>query len=57
MAENLTEAIFAIQSQIARAIAEELHAKLSANEENAIERPTTVDITAFNLTRRPKIFF
>jgi TolB-like protein len=46
--------MFAIQSEIAMAIADQLHAKLSANEENAIERPTTVDITAFDLYTQAK---
>jgi TolB-like protein/Tfp pilus assembly protein PilF len=46
--------MFAIQSEIAMAIADQLHAKLSASEENAIERPTTVDITAFDLYTQAK---
>jgi TolB-like protein/class 3 adenylate cyclase/Flp pilus assembly protein TadD len=41
--------VFAIQSEIAKAIAEQLQAKLSPREENAIERPPTADITAFDL--------
>src|SRR5206468_924536 len=44
--------VFAIQSEIAKAIAEQLHAKLSPREENAIERPPTSDITAFDLYTR-----
>ena len=40
---------FAMESEIAKTIAEELHAKLSANEKSEIERPATNDITAFNL--------
>ncbi|MFZ0917214.1 MAG: FlgO family outer membrane protein, partial [Candidatus Udaeobacter sp.] len=35
--------VFAIQSQIAISIADELHAKLSPNEKNEIERPATND--------------
>ena len=46
--------IFAIQSQIARAIADELHAKLSATEKSEMERPATNDITAFDLFTRAK---
>jgi serine/threonine protein kinase len=45
---------FAIQSEIARAIADELHAKLSATEKSEIERPATNDITAFDLFTRAK---
>jgi TolB-like protein/Tfp pilus assembly protein PilF len=44
--------VFAIQSQIAMAIAGELHAKLSPNEKSEIERPATNDITAFDLYTR-----
>jgi TolB-like protein/integral membrane sensor domain MASE1/class 3 adenylate cyclase/Flp pilus assembly protein TadD len=46
--------VFAIQSQIAKAIAEQLQAKLSAREVNAIERPPTGDIAAFDLYARAK---
>ena len=45
---NLAD-FFAMESEIAKTIAEELHAKLSANEKSEIERPATNDITAFNL--------
>src|SRR5262249_45214097 len=48
---------FAIQSQIALAIANELHATLSANEKREIERPATKDITAFDLYARAKRLF
>lgn len=41
--------VFAIQSEIAIAIADELHAELSANEKSDIERPATSDIAALNL--------
>jgi TolB-like protein/Tfp pilus assembly protein PilF len=43
---------FAIQSRIAMAIADELHAKLSPNEKSEIERPPTSDIIAFDLYSR-----
>jgi TolB-like protein/integral membrane sensor domain MASE1/class 3 adenylate cyclase/Tfp pilus assembly protein PilF len=46
--------VFAIQSEIAKAIAEQLQANLSPREENAIERPPTSDITAFGLYTRAK---
>jgi TolB-like protein/class 3 adenylate cyclase/Tfp pilus assembly protein PilF len=46
--------VFAIQSEIAKAIAEQLKAKLSPREEIAIERPPTPDITAFDLYTRAK---
>jgi TolB-like protein/Tfp pilus assembly protein PilF len=41
--------VFAIQSQIALAIVGQLQAKLSPSEENAVKRPPTTDITAFDL--------
>jgi TolB-like protein/Flp pilus assembly protein TadD len=46
--------VFAIQSEIAKAIAEQLQAKLSPHEENAIGRPPTADITAFDLYTQAK---
>ncbi len=46
--------VFTIQSEIAKAIAEQLQAKLSPREENAIERPPTGDVTAFDLYTRAK---
>jgi len=46
--------VFAIQSEIAKAIAEQLQAKLSPREEKAIERPPTGDVTAFDLYTRAK---
>src|SRR5207249_11890054 len=46
--------VFAIQSEIAKTIADQLQAKLSPSEENAIERPPTSDITAFDLYTRAK---
>ena len=41
--------VFAIQSEIARKIADQLQAKLSPSEKSAIERPATSDLTAFEL--------
>ncbi len=46
--------VFAIQSEIAKAIADQLQAKLSPNEKNAIEQPPTADVTAFDLYSRAK---
>ena len=46
--------VFAIQSEIAKAIADQLQAKLSPNEKAAIERPPTSDVTAFDLYSRAK---
>jgi serine/threonine protein kinase/tetratricopeptide (TPR) repeat protein len=44
--------VFAIESEVAKTIAEELQAKLSPNEKSEIERPTTGDIPAFDLYTR-----
>ena len=46
--------VFAIQSEIAKTIADQLQAKLSPSEKSAIERPPTSDITAFDLYTRAK---
>jgi len=46
--------VFAIQSEIARSIADQLQAKLSPGEEKAIERSPTTDIAAFDLYTRAK---
>jgi TolB-like protein/class 3 adenylate cyclase/Tfp pilus assembly protein PilF len=46
--------VFAIQSEIAMAIARQLQARLSPGEKNAIERPPTGDITAFELYAQAK---
>jgi TolB-like protein/Tfp pilus assembly protein PilF len=46
--------VFAIQGEIARAIAEQLQAKLSPNEKKAIEQPPTTDLPAFDLYSRAK---
>jgi eukaryotic-like serine/threonine-protein kinase len=44
--------VFAIESEIATAIAGELNAKLSPNEKSEIELPSTGDIPAFDLYTR-----
>ena len=46
--------LFAIQSEIAQAIAGQLYAKISPAEKMAIERPPTADLTAFDLYTRAK---
>ena len=49
--------MFAIQSEIAQKVAGQLHAKISAAERLAIERPPTADLTAFDLYNRAKKLF
>jgi adenylate cyclase len=46
--------LFAIQSEIAKAIADQLQAKLSPTEKKAIEQPPTTDLAAFDLYSRAK---
>jgi TolB-like protein/class 3 adenylate cyclase/Tfp pilus assembly protein PilF len=46
--------VFAIQSEIAKVIAEQLQAKLSPNEKAAIEKPPITDLAAFDLYTRAK---
>jgi len=46
--------VFAIQSEIAKTIAEQLQAKLSPNEKKAIEQPPTTDLAAFDLYSEAK---
>src|SRR5438270_8564210 len=46
--------VFAIQSEIAKAIADQLQAKLSPSEKKAIEQPPTTDVTAFDLYSRAR---
>ena len=50
---NLAD-VFAIQSEIAKAIADQLQAKLSPTEKAAIEIPPTTDLTAYDLYTRAK---
>jgi len=49
--------VFAIQSEIAKAIADQLQAKLSHNERKALEQAPTADVTAFDLYSRAKTLF
>src|SRR5262245_7088816 len=46
--------MFAIQSEIAQKVGGQLHAKISPAERLAIERPPTVDLTAFDFYSRAK---
>jgi TolB-like protein/Tfp pilus assembly protein PilF len=46
--------VFAIQSEIAKAIADQLQAKLSPSEKKAIEQPPTADVAAFDLYSRAR---
>ena len=46
--------VFAIQSEIAKAIADQLQAKLSPAEKKAIEQRPTSDLTAFDQYSRAK---
>jgi TolB-like protein/class 3 adenylate cyclase/Tfp pilus assembly protein PilF len=46
--------VFAIQSEIAKTIADQLQAKLSPSEKTAIERRPTSDVAAFDLYSRAK---
>jgi len=46
--------VFAIQSEIAKTIADELEAKISPSEKAAIEKPPTADLAAFDLYERAK---
>ena len=46
--------MFAIQSEIAQKVAAQLHVKISPAERQAIERPPTADMTAFDLYSRAK---
>jgi serine/threonine protein kinase/tetratricopeptide (TPR) repeat protein len=47
--------VFAIQSEIAKTIADQLQARLSPSEKGAIERPPTSNISAFDLYARAKV--
>jgi TolB-like protein len=49
--------VFAIQSEIAKAIAEQLRAKLSPTEKIEIDKKPTSDLTAFDLYTRAKVLF
>ncbi len=46
--------VFAIQSEIAKTIADQLQAKLSPNEKSEIEQPPTLDVIAFDFYSHAK---
>jgi tetratricopeptide (TPR) repeat protein len=48
--------LFAIQSALARKVAERLRGKISTTEKLAVERPPTTDLVAFDLYNRAKNF-
>ena len=50
---NLSD-VFAVQSEIAKAIASQLQAKLSPNERKALEQSPTTDLLAFDLYSQAK---
>ena len=49
--------VFAIQSEIAKTIADQLQARLSPKEKAAIEKPPTTDLTAYDLYLRAQAFY
>jgi serine/threonine protein kinase/Flp pilus assembly protein TadD len=49
--------VFAIQSEIARAIANQLQARLSPSEKAAIEKPPTTDFAAYDLYLRARALY
>jgi serine/threonine protein kinase/Tfp pilus assembly protein PilF len=51
------EDVFAIQTEMAQQIAEQLHAKISLAEKSAIERAPTSEIEAFDLYSRARNIF
>ena len=49
--------IFAIQSEIAKTIADQLHARLSPSEKSAIAKPPTSDLAAYELYLRAQALY
>src|SRR4029434_5025611 len=49
--------VFAIQSEIAKKIADHLQAKISPSEKAAIEKPSTTDLAAYDLYLRAQELF
>jgi serine/threonine protein kinase/Tfp pilus assembly protein PilF len=49
--------VFAIQSEIAKTIADQLQAKISPTEKAAIEKAPTTDLAAYDLYQRAKALF
>lgn len=46
--------VFAVQSEVAKKVAEQLHAKISADEKQSLERAPTTDLAAFDLYTQAK---
>src|SRR5207253_4466229 len=46
--------LFAVQSELARKVAQQLRAKISTAEKLAVEQPPTTDLIAFDLYNRAK---
>ena len=53
----LIDDMFAIQSEVAKAVADQLQAKLSPSERAAIEKPLTTNLAAYELYLRAKALF
>jgi TolB-like protein/class 3 adenylate cyclase/Tfp pilus assembly protein PilF len=49
--------VFAIQSEIAKTIADQLQARISSSEKAAIDKPPTSDLAAYDLYLRAKALF
>jgi TolB-like protein/class 3 adenylate cyclase/Flp pilus assembly protein TadD len=49
--------VFAIQSEIAKTIADELKAKISPTEKAAIEKPSTTDLPAYDMYLRARALY
>src|SRR5205823_8947955 len=55
--DRLLDDMFAIQSDVAKAVADQLQAKLSPSERAVIEKPLTTDLAAYELYLRAKALF
>ena len=49
--------VFAIQSEVAKRIADELKAKISPSEKTAVEKPPTTDLQAYDLYLRARALY
>ena len=49
--------VFAMQSEIAKAIAQQLHAKISPDEKTTIEKVLTADLAAYDLYLRARVLY
>jgi serine/threonine protein kinase/TolB-like protein/Tfp pilus assembly protein PilF len=52
--DRYVDDVFAVQSDVAKKVAEQLHAKISPAEKQSIERVPTTDLAAFDLYTRAK---